>query len=213
MNATDHTLTTATRALAAAGRLRLRFFDRDSHAALQILTEIRRLACILSRGPDPRAVRRAEGKIYTRIQAARDAGCRLSAKSRLRQAEAVFQHAKPLAEAILALPPSRAACRGRLETLIAGAGELLLLLELQIAALSAAAAYRHASDFSVLASALRGELAKCRIRVLTETPAEKRGPELTLLQAAADLLDAAEAMACSAVRRRLRRRGGKGGVK
>lgn len=192
------------RALAAARRLLLRFSDRDAHAALEILTEVRRLACVLSRGPDPRAVRRAEGRIYTCIQAVRAGRAGLSSKSRVLQAEEIFQRVKPVVDSMTAPASSRGRCRARIEALMGRTGDLLLLLERQLAAVSDAGALRHAAGYSALADEMRGDLEKCRLAILAEPSEAGHGTELTLLQAIGELLDSADAMACSGIRRRLR---------
>lgn len=208
MNILDHTKTGAHRALVAARRLLLRFYDTDSHASLTILAEVRHLTVILSHAPDPRALRRTEGRIYTAMQASRAGRTRLSRKSLIFLAEDLFQQMKRLMKAMLELPLARTVCRGKLERLLARTGDLVLLLEQQLAAVSAAGTYRHASAFAALADELREDIAKCRIAVLADHSETGHHSELTLLQAIADLVDSSGRMAYAALRRSLR--GGKG---
>ncbi|MHB0995821.1 MAG: hypothetical protein ACYC2I_05565 [Elusimicrobiales bacterium] len=204
MNALDHTKTHAHRALIAARRLLLRFYDTESHTALAILAEIRHLAVILSRTPNPRALRRTEGRIYTAMQAAHAGRTRLSRKSFVFLAEGIFHRMKQVAQAMNGLPLARTACRNRIETLLARTGDLLLLLEHQMTAVSAAGRYRCACAFASLADSIREDAAKCRIAVLAEPSETGHHTELTLLQAVGDLLDSAGSMAYSVLGRGLR---------
>lgn len=208
MNVIDHTKRHARRALAAARRLLLRFRSPDSHAALAVLAGVRRIAFILSRAPDQRSLRRAEGRIYTAMQAAR-AGSSRQPHGRAFLAEEIFRQMKRVMQATAAAPLYRSACRGSLESLLARTGDLVLLLEHQLTAVSGSGRYRLASAFASLADELRADISKCRIAVLAAPSETGHHNELTLLQAVGDLADAAGRMAYADLSRGLKR-GGKG---
>lgn len=209
MNLIDHTKASAHRAFVAARRLLLRFYDADSHASLAILAEVRHLAIILSRAPDPRALRRTEGRIYTAMQASRAGRARLSRKSHVFLAEDLFQQMKLVMKAMIELPLARTVCRSKLERLLARTGDLVLLLEQQMTAVSAAGMYRRASAFATLSDKLREDISKCRLAVLAEPSEMGHHNELALLQAIADLVNSSGRMAYAALHRSLGR-GGKG---
>lgn len=209
MNVIDHTKRHARRALVAARRLLLRFRSPDSHAALAVLAGVRHIALILSRASDQRSLRRAEGRVYAAMQAARAGRSRLPHNGRAFLAEEIFRQMKRVMQATAAAPLYRSACRGSLESLLARTGDLLLLLEHQLTAVSGSGRYRLASAFASLADELRADIAKCRIAVLAAPSETGHHNELTLLQAVGDLADAAGRMAHSDLSRALKR-GGKG---
>lgn len=194
------------RAFTSAERFFIRFSAPDIHRTAGILHEIRRLAFLVAKSGSRAAIRRADARIYTHMQSALKSKTRLSRNSILFRAEDLFHETKNVLDSVRHLNAEPPACRGLIEGKLAQMGELFLLLELQLTALTGRRTLAMATQFTELAAEIREELKKCRLQVLTGENTSGNVQSLTMLEAISKWLSSAEYLACSSLRTRLGRR-------
>lgn len=188
---------------AAAERLWLRVTAPDTHRAARILSLIRKSTRLLAYSCSSRALRKVDAGIYTQIQSALKGKTKISSRSILPRAEKLFTAVSDLLRFLESVPGDRTVLSGIITDNMTAADGLLLALERQICAATAARALKHSLDFSRRAEAMRAGLARSRHEIHSSKDFSASLNALTLLAGFASLVAAAEGLACFDVRTRL----------
>lgn len=187
----------------AAERLWLRITAPDTHRAAKILSLIRKATRLLAYSCSSRALRKVDADIYTQIQSALKGKTKISSRSILPRAEKLFTAVSDLLRFLESVPGDRTVLSGIITDNMTAADGLLLALERQICAATAARALKHSLEFSSRVEAMRARLAQSRHEIHSCRDFSASLNALTLLDGFAGLIAAAEKLACFDIRARL----------